>query len=211
MALVIEKGLDEVEDELEGKKSESGDCDGDGYCSKKSDTVDCDDNSPDIDCLLPDTPAKGLRKLAYQALKEMAEDEECELQGVLTGKYSAGEFRLAGHWWSTELAGLGAGQYRRASQRPGGGFAGAYQDMAGGDGELRGRFVDPGVAHDIFGVFGGVWSPDELEGDAGNIVGLWHPVRHRDGGVIVGIWSSCLEQPVRPEEPMDSSEGDERD
>ena len=229
--LLIAKGLDAVDDgeeeELDSRDSagvrdtnDGADADGDGYDVRDTNdgadedgdgyddtvdygtTVDCDDN---------DLSTYPSRKQAFCVLRKLAESQECAPQGVITGEYQDGMFHLMGHWWTTEVAGKAVGRYRPAETRPGGRFAGVYRDISGGDGELEGVFLDPGLAHERFCLFRGEWTPEAFEESAGDLVGIWHPVSHRDGGLVVGIWTSCLEEPVHEEEPADLSEGDERD
>ena len=185
---VAEKGLDSLAEEA------------------PCDTVDCDDNDP----TLSEREIKQLRQEAIRLLREMASQEECDLQGVLTGRYRDGEFKLVGHWWNTEVAGYARGIYERSETRRGGDFKGRYRDMSEGHGALRGVYADPGVQDELFGIFKGTWTPADFEESAGNIRGIWHPLHGPDNGVIFGVWSSCLSEIEPAPEPVGPSLRDER-
>ena len=190
--ILIEEALDEVAAQEQGR----GDIG----------VVDCSSEPSDFDCVVESPgsdPFHSIRVQAHSALGELAEQQGCPVEGVVTGQYIGGEFHLSGIWWDTSLAGAGKGSYHHVERRLGGLFAGDYRNMAGGDGELQGRFHDPGVEHGLFGTFSGEWFPEDFAGVGGELVGLWHPARHREGGVIVGLWSSCsdLSHPIGEPEP----------
>lgn len=188
LTLVAEKALDSFEQELSEEGGSLSDITFHRGSAEGPDGVRADEFRPG--------GSKGLRESAIELLREMAENEECALQGVVTGRYRDSNFKLAGHWWSADLAGVARGFTDE------GDFRGRYRDMSGGNGTLSGRVVRPGVGDERFGVFGGSWAPTDSEEPAGNLVGIWHPIFGPDNGVIFGLWSSCLVDPVH-REPVD--------
>lgn len=188
LTLVAAKGLDSLERELNEEGDSLADVRFDSDTRQRPDDARPDDPRPE--------GLKHVRERAIELLRQMAEREECALQGVVTGRYRGDTFKLAGHWWNADLAGQARGRSEEGE------FRGRYRDMSGGNGTLSGEHVRPGVDDERFGVFSGSWTPADADESAGNLVGIWHPLFGPNNGVIFGVWSSCLEYPVH-REPVD--------
>ena len=205
MEIVAAKGLDDLQSDLRKDGGSLADAD----VRPDSDTRPDSDVRPDAGG--EDERLERLRREAIRFLRGLASQEECALMGILTGRYRGGGFKLAGHTWSQDLAGVAKGIYEDVEARRGGVFKARYMDIASGTGTLGGKYADPGVVHDIFGAFKGDWTPSSMDEPQGNIFGIWHPLYDRDDGVILGVWSNCNEPAAHRVEPVDVSDGDERD
>jgi hypothetical protein len=200
LATVAGKGLDSLERELNEDGSSLRDIEMDPQSEDSPDGIRVEDVRED--------GLTRLRQSAIRVLRKMAGQEDCALQGIVSGRYRGGGFKLAGHWWSEDLAGIAKGVYEAAEDRRGGEFKARYQDMSGGQGTLAGRYADPGVMHDRFGIFKGEWTPEDADERQGNLFGIWHPLYDKDDGVIFGVWSNCQERPVHRTEPVRPSDED---
>jgi hypothetical protein len=217
--IMASKGLDAIESDLRKDGSSLADADIRPDGTDPNNGTDPDGTDPDgtdgSDGIDPDGTdddrlAK-LRKEALRFLRKLASEEECALKGILSGRYLGGGFKLVGHTWSRDLAGVAKGIYQHVEDRRGGVFKARYRDMSQGGGVLGGKFVDPGVRHDRFGAFAGDWTPADQDAAQGNIFGIWHPLYDKDDGVILGVWSNCNDRAVHRTEPVDSPDRDDRD
>ncbi len=198
LATVAGKAFDSLERDLNEDGSSLNDIEMEPQPEDSPDGVRADDVRED--------GVANLRQAAIRLLKRMAGQEDCALQGIVSGRYRGGGFKLAGHWWSEDLAGIAKGVYENEEDRRGGQFKARYMDMSRGEGTLAGRYADPGVVHDRFGVFKGEWTPEGAEERQGNLFGIWHPLYDKNDGVIFGVWSNCQELPVHREEPVRPSD-----
>jgi hypothetical protein len=201
LALVAEKGLDSLEENLNEDGSSLADMVEETEEQDRRDGIGAEDARGD--------GLTRLRQSAIRLLRKMAAKEDCALQGIVSGRYRGGGFKLAGHWWSEELAGVAKGIYQKSDDRPGGEFRARYRDISRGKGTLAGNYADAGVVHDRFGVFHGEWTPDGADERQGNLFGIWHPLYDKDDGVIFGAWSNCDKRPIHERDPRPVERPDE--
>jgi hypothetical protein len=154
------------------------------------------------------------RAAIRQVLLDRAAEEPCEIGGIVAGRYSNadldldldedgiadadGGFRLIAFEGRTEPIASALGAYRAfaeasapdgsAAETNGGELAGRWVSENGGHGTLNGEY--DGADRRRVGTVEASWEQVDGEG-FGNLAGVWHGVRHRDGGVFLGYWSDC--------------------
>lgn len=145
------------------------------------------------------------REAVRAALRARAAEEPCAIRGVLAGRYGTadldpdedgvaeadGGFRLVAFQGRREAPiAVARGGYHTLDPEPGGALAGRWIDRDEDFGTLDGTYDR--LDRRRLGSLEAGW--EQGNGDAfGNLAGIWHGVRHREGGVFVGYWSRCTE------------------
>lgn len=158
--------------------------------------------SLDLDEELYPLDREARRAALREALRARAAEEPCTIRGIIAGRYGTadldpdedgvaeadGGFRLVAFAGREAPIALARGGYHTLDAEPGGVLAGRWVDRDDDFGTLDGSYDR--VDRRRLGSLEAGW--EQSNGTAlGNLAGVWHGVRHREGGVFVGYWSAC--------------------